>query len=271
MNSDALHNAITVLYVLHANRALWVLLNRHCGPVSLMFLWSITGVTVQTATDLESEQAQLSTLLSIKPPSTNTDLKESEHTSPPTILQLLLEVFTLPSLFHLSDPKQRVKPAPVSQTNPPQCWNLSFPWRLLLLQLPDLCFLQELNNKEIWGRVGGRGEEEIEMGESRGFHGQQGKHTHSHTQCYTCSPHTKFMSGIYCFLGLAELKDCFIDLFVCTFEAFSIIKMSSKAVRGEASALKCQKMWKWLIPTEIIHQFYQVPAFRWSHIGPLCI
>lgn len=38
MNSDALHNAIIVLYVLHANRALWVLLNRHCGPVSLMFL-----------------------------------------------------------------------------------------------------------------------------------------------------------------------------------------------------------------------------------------
>lgn len=104
---------------------------------------------MQTATDLESEQAQLSTLLSIKNPSTNTDLKESEHTSPPTILQLLLEVFTLPSLFHLSDPKQSVKPAPVSQTNPPQCWNLSFPWRLLLLQLPDLCFLQELNNEEI--------------------------------------------------------------------------------------------------------------------------
>lgn len=67
-------------------------------------------------------------------------------------------------------------------------------------------------------------------------------HTHSHTHCYTRSPHTKFMSGIYCFLGLAELKDGFIDLFVCTFEAFSIIKMSSKAVRGEASALKCQKM-----------------------------
>lgn len=66
-------------------------------------------------------------------------------------------------------------------------------------------------------------------------------HTHIHNVTHV-HPHTKFMSGIYCFLGLAELKDCFIDLFVCTFEAFSIIKMSSKAVRGEASALKCQKM-----------------------------
>lgn len=66
-------------------------------------------------------------------------------------------------------------------------------------------------------------------------------HTHIHTVTHV-HPTQSSCLVFYCFLGLAELKDCFIDLFVCTFEAFSIIKMSSKAVRGEASALKCQKM-----------------------------
>lgn len=138
---NALHNVVTVLYVSGANRALWT--------QSLWFTWHCASASLILDDRRQApEGKQVTCSAHFKVTGLYFTGKEStNHPWPSCLLkEIRLEPLTdTAKLLLISDPELRIKnSAPVFQLNPPQSGNLPFPWRLLPLWLPDLCFAQKV-------------------------------------------------------------------------------------------------------------------------------